>query len=75
VPFDMQVNMSTNRGIPFVHQVHPGNNAITESHCPQCGILVAGGTADKYLAIAEAVHKCRMISAPRITQEDLSRLY
>jgi hypothetical protein len=31
---------------------------ITEFHGALCGILVAGGTADKYLVIAETVHKC-----------------
>jgi len=59
----------------FVHQAHHANNTITESHCPQCGVLVAAGTEDKYLAIAEAVHQCRMISAPRLTQNDLSRMH
>jgi hypothetical protein len=59
----------------FVHQTYPGNNAIRESHCPQCGVLVAAGTEDKYLAIAEAVHKCRIISAPHLTEKDLTRLH
>ncbi len=67
--------MVTSQRFPFVHQVHPGKNTITESRCPQCGVLVAAGTQDKYLAIAEAVHKCRMISAPRLTPEDLKRLH
>jgi hypothetical protein len=38
-------------------------------------VLVAAGTEDKYLAIAEAVHKCRTITAPHLTQEDLTRLH
>jgi hypothetical protein len=61
--------------LQFVHQVYPGNHTITESHCPQCGALVAAATDDKYLAIAEAVHKCRTISAPRLTREDLTRFH
>jgi hypothetical protein len=60
--------------VPFVHQAHPRNNTITESHCPQCRVLVAA-RKDKFLAIAEAVHKCRTISAPRLRQEDLRRLH
>jgi hypothetical protein len=67
--------MVTSQRFPFVHQVHHANNTITESRCPKCGVLVAAGTEDKYLAIAEAVHKCRMISAPRLTREDLKRLH
>ncbi len=55
--------MSINRRFPFVHEVNWGNNTITVSRCPQCGVL-----------IAEAVHKCRVITAPRLTQEDLRRL-
>jgi hypothetical protein len=37
-------------------------------------VLVAAGTEDKYLAMAEAVHKCRLITLPRLTHEDLTRL-
>ena len=66
--------MSTNQRFLFVHLVHPGNHTITLSRCPRCGVLVAAGTADKYLAIAEAVHNCRVITAPHLTQEDLRRL-
>lgn len=57
--------MSTSQRFPFVRQVHPANRKITESHCLQCHVLVGGGTQDKYLAIVEAVHKCRMISSPQ----------
>ena len=67
--------MPTSQLIPFARQVHPGNTAIIESYCLQCGVLVAGGTEDKCLAIAEAAHKCWMISAPHLTQEDLRHLY
>ena len=67
--------MFTSQRVQFVHQVRPENNTITVSHCPQCGVLVAAGSKDKSLAIAEAVHKCRTISAPRLTQEDLRRLH
>jgi hypothetical protein len=66
--------MFLNQPFAFVHQVYPGNHAITESHCPQCHVLVAAGTEDKYLAMAEAVHKCRLITLPRLTHEDLTRL-
>jgi hypothetical protein len=67
--------MSTGQHVPFVHQAHPRNNTITESHCPQCRVLVAAGTKDKFLAIAEAVHKCRVVIAPRLKREDLRRLH
>jgi hypothetical protein len=67
--------MGTNQRFPFVHQVHHTNKTITVSHCPHCGALVAAGTENKYLAIAEAVHKCRMVSAPRLTQGDLRHLH
>jgi hypothetical protein len=70
----MEVNMFTNDPVPFVHKVHAENGTITVSRCPQCGVLVAAGTVEKYLAIAEAVHKCRMMNAPRLTPEDLRRL-
>lgn len=73
--FYMEVSMFTGQPLQFVHQVYPGNHTITESHCPQCGVLVAAATEDKYLAIAEAVHKCRAINAPRLTREDLSRFH
>jgi hypothetical protein len=66
--------MFTSQRSPFVYQARPENNTITVSHCPQCGVLIAAGTADRYLAIAEAVHKCRVITAPRLTREDLRRL-
>ena len=66
--------MSTSQHPLFVHQVYLGRNAIVESYCRQCGVLVAGGTKDKYLAIAEAVHRCRLMSAPRLTSKDLFRL-
>ena len=66
--------MFTSQRLRFVRQVHPGNKKITESRCTQCSVVVVGGTQDKYLSIAEAVHKCRMISAPRLTRNDLSRL-
>jgi len=72
--FDMEVNMFTNQPAPFVHKVHAENGTITLSRCPQCGVLVAAGTVEKYLAIAEAVHKCRMMNAPRLTPQDLRRL-
>jgi len=67
--------MFLNQPFVFVHQPYPGNHAITESHCPQCHVLVAAGTKDKYLAMAEAVHKCRTITLPHLTQEDLTRLH
>jgi hypothetical protein len=67
--------MFTSQPLQFVHQVYPGNQAITESHCSQCCVLVAAGAEDKYLAIAEAVHKCRIINAPRLTREDVTRLH
>lgn len=67
--------MFTGQPLQFVHQVYPGNDTITESRCPQCGVLIAAATDDKYLAIAEAVHKCRTISAPRLTRDDLSRFH
>jgi hypothetical protein len=67
--------MVTSQRFTFVHQVHHANNIITESRCPQCGVLVAAGTEDKYLAIAESVHKCRMIGVPRLTRDDLKRLH
>ena len=55
--------MFTNQRFPYVHQVPPENDTITVLYCLQCGVL-----------IAEAVHKCRVITAPRLTQEDLRRL-
>jgi phage FluMu protein Com len=67
--------MFTSQSFQFVHQVYPGNDTITESRCPQCGVLIAAATDDKYLAIAESAHKCRMINAPRLKHEDLSRLH
>jgi hypothetical protein len=53
--------MSATQLFPFVHNSHADNKTITESHCLLCGTLIAGGTADKYLAIAEAAHKCPMV--------------
>lgn len=50
--------MSITQSFLFFHQFHAENKTITESHCLLCGALVAGGTQDKYLAIAEAAHKC-----------------
>lgn len=73
--FWMEVNMFTGQPFQFVHQVYPGNDTITESRCHQCGVLVAAAAEDKYLAIAEAVHKCRTISAPHLTRDDLSRFH
>ena len=70
----MEVNMFTNQPAPFMHKVHPENGTITVSRCQQCGVLVAAGTVDKYLAIAEAIHKCRTMDAPHLTPEDLRRL-
>lgn len=67
--------MFTNQPVSFVHEAYPGNRAIIESRCPKCYELVAAGTEDKYLAIAEAAHKCRTITAPHLTQEDLIRLH
>jgi predicted RNA-binding Zn-ribbon protein involved in translation (DUF1610 family) len=67
--------MFPNQPFQFVHQVYPGNETITESRCPQCGVLIAAAIEDKYLTIAEAVHKCRKISAPHLTRDDLSRLH
>lgn len=67
--------MFTSQVLQFVHQIYPGNNTITESRCPQCGVLVAAATQDKYLAIAEAVHQCRTINAPHLTREDLIRFH
>jgi len=67
--------MFSDQPVSFVHQVHPGNHAITESRCPKCCVLVAAGTQDKYLAIAEAVHKCPTMYVPRLTQKDLTRLH
>ncbi len=66
--------MSTRQPLRFLHQAYPGNHAITESRCPQCCVLVAAGADDKYLAIAEAVHKCRIINAPRLTGADFTHL-
>ena len=74
-PSTWEVSMFTNQPFSFVHQAYPDNLAITQSHCPQCHMLVAAGTEDKYLAIAEAVHKCRTITAPHLTQGDLTRLH
>jgi hypothetical protein len=71
----MEVSMFTSQTLQFVHQVYPGNDTITESRCPQCGVLIAAATDDKYLAIAESAHKCRVMSAPRLRHEDLSRLH
>ncbi len=56
--------MSATQPFPFVHYCHAGNNTITESYCLLCGVLVAGGTTDKYLAIAEAAHKCQDNGSP-----------
>jgi len=67
--------MFTNQPFSFVHQAYPGNHAIIESRCPKCRVLVAAGTEDTYLAIAEAVHKCRTITVPQLTQKDLIRLH
>jgi hypothetical protein len=67
--------MFTSQPLQFVHQVYPGNHTITESRCPQCGVMVAAATKDKYLAIAEAVHKCRTIDVPRLTRDDLGRFH
>lgn len=53
--------MSTIQLFPFVHHFYGDNKTITESHCLLCGVLVAGGTSDKYLAIAEAAYKCPMM--------------
>ena len=53
--------MSITQPSPFVHRFHGDNKTITESHCLLCGVLVAGGTREKYLAIAEAAHKCPMM--------------
>jgi hypothetical protein len=53
--------MSTTQSSPFAHHFHGDNETITESHCLLCGVLIAGGTEDKYLAIAEAAHKCPMM--------------
>lgn len=66
--------MYTNRPVRFVHRVHPENGTIALSRCPQCGVLVAAVTVEKYLAIAEAVHKCQMMNSPHLTPEDLRRL-
>jgi hypothetical protein len=66
--------MFTGQPFQFVHQIHSGNETITESR-PQCGVLIAAATEDKYLAIAEAVHKCPTISAPRLTRNDLSHFH
>ena len=57
--------MSVTQSFPFLHQFHADNKAITESFCSLCGVLVAGGTQDKYLAIAEAAHKCPMVEEQR----------
>jgi hypothetical protein len=63
-------------GQPFqVHKLYPGNDTITESRCPQCGMLIGAATENKYLAIAETVHQCRRISAPHLTRDDLRRLH
>jgi len=56
--------MSATQPFPFVHHCRAGNNTITESYCLLCGVLVAGGTKDKYLAIAEAAHKCQDDGSP-----------
>jgi len=66
--------MLTNDLVPFVHKVHAENGTITVSCCRQCGVLVAAGTVKKYLAIAEAVHTCRMMNTPRLAPADLHRL-
>jgi hypothetical protein len=57
--------MSETQLFPFVHHIHADNKTITESHCLLCGVLVAGGTANKFLAIAEAAHKCPMLETQR----------
>ncbi len=67
--------MFPSQSFQFVHQAYSANDTKIESHCPQCGALAAAAPDDKYLAIAEAVHKCRTISAPRLTRDDLSRLH
>jgi phage FluMu protein Com len=71
----MEASMFPNQPFQFVRQVYRANDTITESRCPQCGVLIAAATEDKYLAIAEAVHKCRTINAPRLTREDLGRFH
>jgi hypothetical protein len=43
--------------LQFVHQIYPGNDTITESRCPQCGVQIAAATQDNYLVIAEAAAK------------------
>lgn len=72
--FNLEVDMFTNQPVPFVHKVHPENGTITMSRCPQCGVLVGAGTVAKYLAIAEAVHKCRLMDWPHLKPEDMRRL-
>jgi len=67
--------MCISRPLQFVHHVYSANTAIRKSHCSRCCVLVAAATKDKFLAIAEAVHKCRIISVPRLTNKDLTRLH
>jgi len=52
--------MSTVQSFPFVHYAHAGNKTLTESHCSLCGMLIAASPQKKYLAVAEAAHKCPM---------------
>jgi hypothetical protein len=58
----LEAKMSEAQRFPFVHYSRGDNKTITESHCLLCGVLVAGGTANKFLAIAEAAHKCPMVA-------------
>jgi hypothetical protein len=56
--------MSTVQSFPFVHYAHAENKTLTESHCSLCGMLVAASPQKKYLAVAEAAHKCPMTEGP-----------
>ena len=42
----------------FLHTPTAANMLLVESQCKDCGNLIAAGTQDKYLAIAELAHHC-----------------
>jgi hypothetical protein len=42
----------------FLRTSIAAHSLLIESHCKDCGSLVAAGTLAKYLAIAELAHHC-----------------
>jgi hypothetical protein len=42
----------------FLHTLISPNSLLIQSQCENCGTLIAAGTFDKYLAIAEFAHRC-----------------